>query len=323
MSQQRPTFRIRLRVLIGKPLTSDESSKSFWILGREVTILSQKTGEPLSQTRWLVFRAAGFATEYDALSFGAQLKHVIQVACAGCWIGVDIGRDISSSHVGEQIADLVAAEGDRLAQNVHGLLILPDDERTRILILEGTISVSADPNIFITAMEQSAQRISELDERTGQSLKVLNLALLSPDPLAQIVLAFAAVEHLADVEKWSASQLEFLGDLALQTTAAINLSSIEKAEIADAVTAQMQKLSVRQSIKRLLIRLSLDNIRAKWEEVYRLRSKLVHGHPSMNQLAINALAFEVCRLAARIVLSAIQGQGSHLPKIAETNFMTD
>ena len=51
-------YRIRLRVRLEKSVNSPETSKTFSLDGSEVSILSQKRDQALSDTNWVIFPLA-------------------------------------------------------------------------------------------------------------------------------------------------------------------------------------------------------------------------------------------------------------------------
>ena len=67
-------------------------------------------------------------------------------------------------------------------------------------------------------------------DQTGIGL--MNLALINPQPLAQVVLALSAVEALGQGEKWSKRQTALLDSLASQVNRD-NEGSAEYREVAE------------------------------------------------------------------------------------------
>jgi hypothetical protein len=64
-------FRLRFRILIGKPLTSKEPSLTLNFEGRDVLVKSHVKDQPLSETAWIVLQVTGFPSE-DELHFPSQ-----------------------------------------------------------------------------------------------------------------------------------------------------------------------------------------------------------------------------------------------------------
>ena len=59
-------YLLRLKLRVGKPLATEESTLTVSIADTTVTIKSDINSEPLSKASWLVFQSRGFETEDDA-----------------------------------------------------------------------------------------------------------------------------------------------------------------------------------------------------------------------------------------------------------------
>ena len=124
-----------------------EVSLDMEIEGRKVTLKSRKPDEPLEEARWVVFCARGFMSEDEAKAFGDRLRARIELASLVAFQGVDTGTDKPTLQVSEEWARMLGLikANERLCSDVHGLLILPDDELSRFPLLEGTGTVKSDP----------------------------------------------------------------------------------------------------------------------------------------------------------------------------------
>src|SRR6185437_10379727 len=90
---EKEKFRARLRVHLGKALTTDELSLVVRVAGREVEIKSQAKDESLRQTKWIILTAGGFDTEDEARTFGEQLRAIAGIVGVCERIGIDVGDD--------------------------------------------------------------------------------------------------------------------------------------------------------------------------------------------------------------------------------------
>jgi len=97
-------------------------------------------------------------------------------------------------------------EHERIAPNVHGLAILPDDDYTRFPVTNAHATVTANPEHFTSALRELGENGDTGFGRAVDGVRLLNLALMTSEPLAQIVLALSAVEELGQNEKWSEAQ---------------------------------------------------------------------------------------------------------------------
>ena len=117
---------------VGKRLQASEAVLTASMLGKKVTIKSEREGQPLSESFWLVASCTGFDSETEAKAFGEELRRAMHLAGLGARVGVDAGdpgEDRTRSWINPDILEPV---GDthpdlRLAPDVHGLVVLPDD----------------------------------------------------------------------------------------------------------------------------------------------------------------------------------------------------
>jgi hypothetical protein len=210
--------RVRLRVRITKALNTEDISRTINIAGREVQVCSQKRNQPLSEAVWIVFLAGGFSTEEEARDFGKRLITITEVAglCSG--LGVDVGQDKPTSWVSEEFARAVHGlqPHEEIFPNVHGLAIIPDDGSARFLIVEASGTVRAAPEHLLDAMTETATGLRGDISTAEGGVRLLNHALINPEPLAKITLSLSAVEALAQNERWTEKQSTLIRNLATQ-----------------------------------------------------------------------------------------------------------
>ena len=315
-------FRCRLRVRLGKPLTSKELSLPIRLAGRDATVKAQGKDQPLSETPWIVISARGFQTEVDARIFGEQLRSVVEVAALCNRLGTDVGKDQPTTWVSEEFA---RAEGmlrpdERMMPNVHGLMILPDDDNSRFPLMNASGSVTADPAQFLDALTELGRQTPLRSSAAAMGVRILNLALITSQPIAQIVLAFSAVEALGQEETWTDAQCALIKQLADEVEEGFS-SDLERLEVANALRRSLHRIGLRQGVMRVLSRLDLDHLRKEWDRLYGLRSGVFHGTSTPTEPEINELAVDVVTLCGRIVLALVELDGITLPPIAKVHFL--
>lgn len=315
-------FRIRLRVRIPKGLTSEATSLNVMVMNKDVTITSQKKNEPLKEAKWIILGARGFSTEEAAQHFGTRLRSIVQLAALSSRLGVDAGEDKPTNWVSEDFArnKLGLKDHERIAPNIHGLSVLPDDDNTRIPVGEFQATVTADPEHLVSALRELGENDEISFEEASNAVRVLNLALMTSEPLAQMVLSFSAVEELGQNEKWSEAQVALIKELADAAETSATGAAHERAEVADAIRKGLFPLSLRQGVMRLLSRLSLDALRKEWDRLYGIRSGLFHGTARLSDSEINHAAQDTITLCGRIILAIVVKEGTQLPSITATHF---
>jgi hypothetical protein len=249
---------------------------------------------------------------------------MLQLAALSSRLGVDAGEDKPTSWLSEDFSRSIGLikEHERIAPNVHGLAILPDDDNTRFPVSNIQGTVTADPEHFTSALRELGENGDIGFGVATNALRLLNLALMTSEPLAQMVLAFSAVEELGQDEKWSEAQVTLIDQLAVAADASMEGTAEERAEVARAIRKGLFPLSLRQGVTRLLLRLGLDHLRKEWDRLYGIRSGLFHGTARLSNLEIIQAAFDTVSLCGRIVLAIVAQEGARLPSVAATHFNT-
>lgn len=316
--------RLWLKVRIGKGLSTEKKKLIVNFLNKEVTITSEVSSESLSEASWLVFGARGFANEQAARTFGETLREAVALAGLCAQVAIDAlpsGDDRKRGGFNEEWA---RAEGflkpnERYAPDVHGILIMPDDDNTLFPTARASVSVTSDPMQFLKAIEEAGHGGAKPDIQ--KAVRLLNLSLINDDRIAKTVLSISAIESLAGNPSWTDHQRRMLRQLEehLQAT---QRNDEEQIEVLEAIR-RLHRVSVRQSVKRLLEANDLLQLWGEWDEVYGHRSRLFHGGADMERAGLNDLSTRATRLCGRIVLEIARRQGVSIPVVAHMHFHLD
>ena len=304
MTNKTSGFRLYLQVRIGKALRTDEAFLTTYLDGREVRIRAS-LGPSISKAEWLVFEARGFPTESEAHTFGERLRANVELAALCSSPGVDTGLDEVLGWVHEEYG---RSEGglkpyQRRGPDVHGLLILPDDDNTVFSRSRAKGTTVSSLELFLEAMRELADQPSITEPALALSVRLLNLARINSEPRARIVLAVSAVESVAEDENWSAEQRDLIDKLA---------AGIADPEVKEAVE-RMHRISIRQGIKRVLRCNRLDHLWEEWDDLYKRRSRLFHGGGEFTNQEIGELASNATKLCDEIIFGIIKQKGIKLP----------
>jgi hypothetical protein len=311
-------------VRIAKSFTIEATSLNVTVMNKEITITSQLKAEPLNKTKWIVLNARGFSTEGAAQDFGVRLRSILQLAALSSRLGVDAGdEDKVTDWVREDFARALGLKAnERVAPNVHGLAILPDDDNTRFPISDFQATVTADSEHFVSALRELGGSSEISFGATSNAVRLLNLALMMSEPLAQMVLCFSAVEELGQDVKWNETQKALIEELASAAEESSKGNAQERAEVAQAIRKGLFRLSLRQGVMRLLSHLDLVHLVADWDRLYSVRSGLFHGTARLSDSEISQAALGTITLCGRIILDTVAQKGTRIPSIAATHFGT-
>ena len=311
MTNQTKGFHLYLQVRIG-PLFGDDVRLTTCLDGREVTIRASDGAQPISKAEWLVFEACGFPTEREARAFGERLRANVEIAAFCSGLGVDTGPDEGFGSIkGEERQSEGRPKPHPHHGSAPGLSIRSDDDKPAPGGIWGAVTTASDPEIFLEAMRELADQPS-IAEHAIAPVRLLNLALITFQPLARIVLAISAVESRAKGEKWSDEQCALINKLATE---------IADPEVKKAVE-RMRRISIRQGVNRLLCRIGLSHSRKEWDRIYNLRSRLFHGAGKpWGDREIAKLASDAIQLCRKIIFATIKRDGGiPLPSVARVNF---
>ena len=315
------TYRARLRFRVQKKLNLEAEKHVLAVSDREVVLSPHLPDRPIRDSDWLVINARGFSSDAEAREFSQRLKLACEVASVSTRLGVDTGRDIATSGFGKMVKDHVLKEtGVTLRDNVHGIDVFADDPNVRFGHMDATVTVHAAPEPFLTILSSWGASIGEVSQSTRDVVLLMNFALMRPEPVAQIVFAFSAVEMLGQDEDWTPTQRRLLADLATIAREHTDGSDDERNEVASAIERGTQRLSLRQGVLRLLTSLELQDLRKDWDRQYGERSTLVHGLAPVPGADYTQLAYRVVNLCGRILLTYISREVPGVREHIDTYF---
>lgn len=314
-------FRMLLKVRIGKKLSTEKESLAVEFDNRQVTIRPDKSNQAFKETTWIVLDAHGFPTKVEAHNYGLRLRDAVYVAGICSRLGADPGLGKTRSFFNEEYLRSQGALSphSRLAPDRHGLVIIPDDGNN--FFLQASVShvtIQADPTKFMGALTDLTDRLPMAE--IGIPVRLLNLAIISNDSIAQIVLANSAVESLVDYPGWSRDQKEYIDKLAVQTKREFSNNS-DYQQVVDAIH-RIRNTSIRQGVKQLL---NDETLFEEWDDLYGKRSSLFHGVKSgsedkpLTEEEIGRLASNTVSFCAKIILIHLKRKGIDLPEIATTH----
>jgi hypothetical protein len=313
-----PAYRARLRFRLHKKLNLPTAEHQFLVADREV-VMKPLSGPTIQESDWLVMNATGFHHETDARDFGHKLRAALELSSIATRLGIDAGPDLPTSSLGSSVKEQIAKEtGTLVRDNLHGLDVFGDNPNIRFFQIHATGSVLANPDPFLGFLTEIYDVASSVSDRAKDIILLLNYALMRPEPVAQIVFAFSAVEMLGQSETWTAKQKYLLAELAETAEHSLTGSQREREEVAEAIRKTVHRLTLRQGVFRLLDSLDLMHLRPIWDAIYAERSTLIHGLAPKPCADYSDLAHRALSLCGRILLSAVAAELSTANKYVDT-----
>jgi hypothetical protein len=300
------TYRARFRFRGSKKLRIQDHEHRIKVAGCDVVISPPQTNELISASDWLIMNARGFHSATEATTFAHKLRAATDLSSVACRYGINSGTDLPTSGVGEIVRDRVKQEhGMILRDNVHGVDVFPDDPNVRIFNLSAAGTVLTEPEPFLGDLSAFFDVAAGASQKTRDVILLLNYALMNPDPVAQIVFAFSAVEMLGQDERWSPEQANLLSRLATEAENAQIGTPEERYEVSRAIKRGVHKLGLREGVLRLLNSLGLDHLKKDWDRLYGERSTLVHGLAPQPGADYGQLAHKSVSLCGHILLKVV------------------
>jgi hypothetical protein len=250
--------------------------------------------------------ARGFDSENAARTFAHKMRAASEISSVATRLGIDSGVDLPTGGFGQAVKDHVQkTTGLLFRDNIHGIDVFPDDPNIRIAQLNFTGWVSKEPNPFLSDLSLLVDVADNTSDKTKDVILLLNYALMRPDPVAQIVFAFSAVEMLGQQEVWSKDQKGLINQLATDAEKSAIGTADERREVSEAIKRSLHKLGLRQGFMRLLHSLDLAHLKKDWDNCYNQRSTLVHGLAPQPGVDYTQFALETVTLCGRILLKVI------------------
>ena len=328
---EKTKYRLHLKFRVGKSLDTEDSALTASIDGRTVTIESEDRGQPLSEASWLVMSCRGFETEDQARVFGEELRRATHLAGLCNRLGVDArdpGEDRTVSWLNPEVFGRMNPE-KRLAPDVHGIVVLPDDGKNVFGRGRANARVLANTGHFVRSLEECLPENGPLrgSPSIRRAIRVLSLAEIAEDPIAKLVLAVSTIEGLATDPPWTEGQRALI-DSAAEWLERAHGDQEEAIQVLKAIR-RVRRESIRQRIRQLLQTNDLSNVSLEWERLYSRRSSLFHGRSEagsehrgnhLEEASLRALGEEAIKLCARIVLSMARREGIAVPGRAKVHF---
>ena len=265
-----------------------------------------------------------------------KLRRAVHLAGLCTRVGVDAGDPGDDRTVSWVNPEFVRGSGGldpetRIGPDIHGILVLPDDGKTLFLRMgRATGTVRSNVGYFVQALQEAfpESNVSGGDcPSIRRAVRVLNLAEISTDPIAKVVLAVSTIEGLATDPSWTDVQKRLIYSAAawLERT---HGDGEETGQVVEAIQ-RTRHSSIRQRIRKMLASNGLSVLWQDWKALYLKRSRLFHGGrrdgsehrgDHLEGSELHALGQEALTLCGRIVLSMAKREGIPVPGRAGVHF---
>lgn len=251
--------------------------------------------------KWVIFIVRGFDTEEAAKLAGEKFGNVLLVVGAVNRLGIDVGFSRTTLNFSEAVSRAVQrVDGGKLLSETHGLLTYEENTVT-IIGVEGRGQSNISRDVFEEHLKNWKSFVGSLTERQRNCALLLNDSFFVSKTESQFILRVSAVEALCKQGKVDGEYrsiieciVGFVESLAM---------SIESSKAVQRMLENSLRESIRQSYLSKFRMLLNDTDAKSFDELYQLRSKLVHdglGRGALSQASAEALKLATDLLEAEL-----------------------
>jgi hypothetical protein len=270
------TYGFRLRFNLPSGSAVQEKSEELELLrlpdGRPL-ILHAVSADSIADCAKLSVGAGGFASEQEARTCGEQVRNALMVCGASCRIGIDVGQDKATSHVGKIVRDSYKEAGIRLLDDVHGLSVFPEDLPVRFFSMSGTVILGHPGEGFVSRFREAFQSAPELSDRQTLSLQLYAASKFEASLRARFVTLVSGVEALAERELEDPQIVDQVNRLIQATRQELEPPA---RHLLASRLGELRYWSISRACKELVARHLGSEEAGVFDSAYDVRSKILH-----------------------------------------------
>lgn len=213
--------------------------------------------------------------------------------------------DVATTSLSQGSRDAIREKtGGDLRNNVHGVDVFIDDPGVGFLTINAQGQALADPDPFLSDLNALHAVAANESQRVKDVILLLNTALMQPNPVAQIVFAFSAIEGLGQERSWSDDQKRLLAHLAALAETSTLATPTERAEVSTAIR-KCNRYRLREGVVHLLEDLALAHLKKPYDALCVERNQLIHGLAPKPGIDYSDFARRTLNLCGTVLLKAI------------------
>jgi len=193
------TFLLRFKLAQGRFINIDKEEIKIKLPGIQHALILSTVGDDLiSSASNLQIRGTGFETEKEARDIGFKIKNSLLASCPISDIGIDAGKERARSYLGKSIKDMLLEEGIRHLDDIHGVQVFKEDEKSlSVSYSRGAgVIISKEEQVFLKELNKAYQVVDSLDENVLLACELYGAAQFE-NTRAQFILYVSAIEALA------------------------------------------------------------------------------------------------------------------------------
>lgn len=303
------TYGFRLRFLLPKGSVISHDSDTLEVQlnsGMQPSILRLVSNNKavLKESNDLSLCGNGFATEEEASSCGIRARNSLVFCATQLQMGVDCGRDKSTSGFGKVVKDYAKEQGILLLNNVHGLSVYPDGMHVRFGGMKASVTIGRTSAKFTEEFIRAYELSLNFTDKLSLAFELYGASHFEASLRAKLLSLISVVESICVQDKHSKAVLKHLDNLINMTKD--SLDDPEK----DNIISRLGFLK-RESISSACKKLVADNLEEEevrqFESLYNVRSRILHDGRAPEDVDLGIEVPKLDKIVSKLLIKIAGG----------------
>jgi hypothetical protein len=300
-------FRIRFRTPAGRGIAGAEPELTFDLPGAPHSLLIRKLPHKSNHVpgtpETFVLTGGGFQSEVAARECGNRLKRALAVYGVTSRLGVDTGRDNTTSATSQAIKDQYLKQYNvQLRDTIHGLDVYAELPPVQYLEISATGSLQFSAANAASELVKEFQRRTTFSPKLGLALEIYNLTFFEPATKIRFLSLVTVIEVLSNRKHQTK---DIRGEIDKYIDLAQNSSlSLEEQEKLISGLGNLKRESISRACHRLVAESIGTESAAFFSNCYAARSQLLHDGET--KWEVNDLLAQIDDIVREVLLWCIQ-----------------
>ena len=271
------TYTFRLRFTLPLPtLSHDAPEVELPLPGHQVPAILKARGAPsIKEATSFTITAQEFPSETAAREAGERVRTTLQLTCVDLRSGLDTTDRPSTVGFGKLVLEKAKEIGIDLRGDPHGLVVYPDNPRTKFMSVQATAVVSSPIDRFKERFSKYLTIGPPITDEQALGLELYSLSHFEASARARFVTLISALESTVTPTDRGAVAQAHLNSL-IQVTQAAKLDEADKKTLVNAL-GNLKTESITTACRRLVQTYGQEGDELLWQECHSTRHKLVHS----------------------------------------------
>lgn len=265
-------------------------------------ILHSLDSKKISTARRFSISCSGLDSQETASDIGMRVKHALLIAGAQLKMGVDVGKDRATSWVGKVLRDQAMEHGIRLLNDIHGLVVFPDDMPVNFARGSAKVTIGRPPEKFTEALIHGYELAPSLDQKIILALEMYSESHFESSLRARFLTLVTAIEVLADQEELDEEVRLHIDNLIEETKRSI--IPFGKKELQSRL-GHLKRESIASACKRLVTIYLDDESAVQFTKYYSIRGEILHDGVIPEDVDLGSEVPKLDKMISQLLLAII------------------